>query len=236
MADSTRSAWRGDIQALRAIAVLAVVLFHLDAPGCTRGYLGVDVFFVISGYLIGGRLEHMAKTGAGPRALALFWQKRIVRLWPAAVVTMAATALASAWLLDSREWTLFLRQLGGAAALAANIVLWQQTDYFGGTAGTKPLLHFWSLAVEEQFYLLAPFAFILRDKIRRQAIVAILTACSFALWLWLTPRSPSAAFYFLPTRAWELGLGVMAVQLLPSPPAYPDKLCPDAPAASLSFS
>jgi len=205
--------WRGDIQAMRALAVTAVVAFHLGVPGCGRGYLGVDVFFVISGYLIGGRLEAMVVTGGwGGLAvvdLGRFWHARVARLWPAAVVTLGLTALACAVVLDRYELRQFLWQLAGSAALVGNVVLWQQTDYFGGSAATKPLLHFWSLAVEEQFYLAVPLAFFLRNARARRAAIAATTALSLGLYLVLAPRSPSAAFYLLPTRGWELGLGIM---------------------------
>lgn len=208
MTAPARRGWRPDIQALRALAVLAVVLFHLDLLPRGLGYLGVDVFFVISGYLIGGKLEDAAE--GGHLRLGAFWARRVVRLWPAASVTLLVSWVAGAVLLDPYEMRLFLGQLAGAATLTANVVLWRQVDYFGSGAAIKPLLHVWSLAVEEQFYLLLPFLFLSKPARCRGGLLVLAMAVSLGLWLYALQHAPSAGFYGLPTRVWELGVGVLA--------------------------
>lgn len=195
---------RADIQALRALAVVAVVLFHLDLMPSGYGYLGVDVFFVISGFLIGGKLEDVALTGQW--APAAFWKGRMVRLWPAANWTMTITWLGAALLLDRYEYHKFLWQMLGGVGFSANMVLWKQIDYFSNDAAIKPLLHMWSLAVEEQFYLLLPLLFLLRRG--RLIWLSLMIMASFGLWLYARQHAPSAGFYLLPARGWELGCGV----------------------------
>lgn len=187
------------------MAVLAVILFHLDLLPWGRGYLGVDVFFVISGYLIGGRLADAAAKGW--HGLLSFWRRRIVRLWPAASVTMLLSWLAAALVLDRYEYHAFLWQLLGGSTLAANLVLWKQISYFSHDAVIKPLLHMWSLAVEEQFYLALPLVFLLpRGRLLAASLLSLL---SVGIWVYTREHAPSSSFYLLPARAWELGAGVV---------------------------
>ncbi len=203
--------WRADIQILRGIAVCAVILFHSGLGLAPSGYLGVDIFFVVSGYLIGGIV--MRDRAANRFAFGMFYLRRIRRLAPAAFVTLGATIIAAAWLTTPSGYARFWPQLTGALTFSSNIVLWRQINYFNDSAQTEALLHFWSLAVEEQFYLLFPLALMLCPKRWWMPAIAAATLASLAAYLILYPRSPGATFYLLPTRGWELGLGVLAAGL-----------------------
>jgi peptidoglycan/LPS O-acetylase OafA/YrhL len=203
--------FRSDIQALRGIAVLLVIVQHARAGLIEAGYLGVDIFFVVSGFLITGLIGRAI--AEGNFSFGEFYFRRAKRLLPAAYLTFAVTAVFAALLLDVREWQDFGRQLAGAVSFTANFVLWHQTGYFEGAAALKPLLHVWSLSVEEQYYLLAPATMVLLPRRWWGRTAIAVFAGSFALYLWLAPRNPSTAFYLLPTRAWELALGSLAVLL-----------------------
>jgi len=203
---------RADIQALRALAVLLVVLNHAGVPFLPGGFLGVDIFFVISGYLMSGIIVDAAD--AGTFSYRQFYARRIRRLFPAAYATIIVTAAAAPFLLDRFEYAKFAQQLAGAFTFTVNVVLWRQIDYFDTGAGLKPLLHMWSLAVEEQYYLVLPFLTLLCPKRIRLVAAILLTAACLALCLYAVSRSPSAAFYLLPTRAWELGIGSVAALLV----------------------
>lgn len=200
-------AYRPDIDGLRAIAVTAVVFNHVDL-GCSGGYVGVDVFFVISGYLITSLILRDLDTGKF-RAVE-FWERRVRRIIPALFVSVLGV-FAAAWMLYL-PWD--FARLGPAmmsqSVAASNIVHWSISGYFAPDAETLPLLHTWSLAVEEQFYLLLPVTLWLLHKwqkswIKPMLIVGLLA--SFGVCVWMTKRSPSASFYLLPTRSWELLMG-----------------------------
>ncbi len=196
---------RDDIQALRAVAVLWVLLYHAQIPGASGGYLGVDIFFVISGYLITGLIQRALLRG--DFSLRAFYGRRARRLLPAAYVVLGATLLAVPWALNRKEQIDFAGQLLGALGLASNVVLWKQTGYFQGASELKPLLHFWSLALEEQYYLVLPALLVFSAARLRAAVAIAVTAASLALLAWWQPIDASGAFFLLPTRAWELGLG-----------------------------
>ncbi len=196
---------RNDIQALRGLAVMLVVLHHAELSFISAGYLGVDIFFVISGFLITRLVA--ANIERGRFRFSLFYFRRAKRLLPAAYVTFLATALVAPLLLVHQELKDFLAQMMGAISFTANIVLWQQAGYFDGNAQFKPLLHTWSLSLEEQYYLLLPATLaIVPRRLWRPGtytlIVVSLSAC-----LIVAQSKPVAAFYLLPTRAWELALG-----------------------------
>lgn len=149
---------RTDIQALRGLAVLLVVLYHLRIGSAQAGYLGVDVFVVISGFLLTTLIG--SAIHAGRFSWSTFYSRRAKRLLPAAYATILLTALAAPWFLGRQELADLASQIGGAVTFSANFVLWRQTGYFAGAGDLKPLLHMWSLAVEEQFYLLLPLAMV----------------------------------------------------------------------------
>ncbi len=203
---------REDIQGLRAVAILLVLIHHARLPGFPGGFLGVDMFFVISGFLMGGLIDN--RLNAGTFTLRDFYARRVRRLFPAAYATLTVTALAAPWLLDSVEYTNFVGQLAGSFGFVVNIVLWRQSDYFSTAAELKPLLHMWSLAVEEQFYVGFPLLLLFCPKrLMLWALVAVVALSGIAC-IYLLPRAPSATFYMLPTRAWELGVGGVVAMLV----------------------
>ncbi|MEV4636804.1 acyltransferase family protein [Actinoplanes sp. NPDC049548] len=217
--------FRPDIEGLRAVAILTVLGFHAGVPFFSGGYVGVDVFFVVSGFLITGLLLARV-TAHGTFSLADFYARRARRILPAAGVTLAATALGC-WLL--------LPPLGRAdaaydlIAAALSVANWRfiagQTDYLAAHAEPSPVLHFWSLAVEEQFYLVwAPLLLliaVLARRWRRSALpgiavaVGVVTAGSFALSLHWTAVAAPLAYLASPSRAWQFGIGAAAALVAP---------------------
>jgi peptidoglycan/LPS O-acetylase OafA/YrhL len=206
------SRFRIDIQLLRAWAVGIVVLNHARIPFFQGGFLGVDIFFVISGFLITGIIEDALDSGRF--RFRDFYLRRARRLLPAAYATFTVTALAAPLLLDGTEYRSFLWQLVGSFGFFANVVLWKQVDYFGSGAALKPLLHVWSLSLEEQYYLVLPLALFLCPKRFRLALASIALVGSGLLCVAVMGRSVSAAFYLLPTRAWELMIGSVTILLV----------------------
>ncbi|MEW1630126.1 acyltransferase family protein [Streptomyces sp. NPDC089173] len=222
-----RSTFRPDIEGLRAVAVLAVLAFHAEIPGLAGGFIGVDVFFVISGYLITGLLVREAIT-TGRIRLGDFFSRRARRLLPSAAVVLAAVAVAGAWLtVPLRRTDLEYDVLASALSLANWRFISQQTDYLAAGPEQSPLLHFWSLAVEEQFYLfwaplLAVVVLSVARAVRRgravRSVVALVTGAlvvgSFALSLHWTERAVSLAYLGTPSRVWQFGVGAL-LALLP---------------------
>jgi peptidoglycan/LPS O-acetylase OafA/YrhL len=199
--------YRSDIDGLRAIAVLGVILFHTGL-GVAGGFVGVDVFFVISGYLI-TKIISRESQGQGGFSLKRFWVRRIRRILPAsAVVTLAALTIGYI-VLDSTSYFELGKSVIAHGAMLANVFFWMSNDYFSEAAELQPLLHMWSLSVEEQFYFIYPLLLLLLFK-KKRILVSTLTCITFlsiAVSLIGVYEAPSATFYLLPTRAWELSAG-----------------------------
>jgi peptidoglycan/LPS O-acetylase OafA/YrhL len=230
--DAEGSSFRPDIQGLRALAVLFVVLYHAKLPLFSGGYVGVDVFFVISGYLISGLLvREMERTGR--INFAAFYARRIRRLLPAAAVVLLATALAARLWLSPLEQVELAPSLFFSALYASNI--WfasQATDYLAGDVHTELLVHTWSLSVEEQFYLIWPLLIFLGARLLspgriRRAVLFTMSAvfvASLVASLWLTSVSQPWAFFSSPTRAWEFAAGGLAFMATRRVAAWSDGL------------
>jgi peptidoglycan/LPS O-acetylase OafA/YrhL len=201
--------YRPDIDGLRAISVLSVILFHAKVPGFSGGYVGVDVFFVISGYLITQVLMAPSESGFLGQ-LYSFYVRRCRRILPALLVMLlAATALAY-WLFVPSDFSRFGKHLSFTSAFVANYVAWRDGGYFELHTPFSPLLHLWSIAVEEQFYVAFPLIFLASAralKRGRWVVVAGAALVSFALCVWASYHTPIANFFLVPTRAWELLLG-----------------------------
>jgi peptidoglycan/LPS O-acetylase OafA/YrhL len=210
---------RKDIQSLRGIAVMLVLLYHAQLGVVGRGFLGVDVFFVISGYLI---TELITKElDAGTFSFRQFYWRRAKRLLPAAYVVIALTSVGALVLLTRLELAAFVKQVIGSVSFTANIVLWKQSGYFDGTAELKPLLHMWSLSLEEQFYLVFPLALWVTPPPLRRWLAGAALVLSLGLCFVAVSWKPTAAFYLLPTRAWELMIGACGALWFRDAPATP---------------
>lgn len=202
--------YRADIDGLRAIAVLTVVGFHAGVPFLGGGFVGVDVFFVISGFLIAGVIaDHQAK---GDYSLAGFWERRIRRIFPALMVMLAVTSLAALVLLLPQDLVEYGQSMGAALLSVANLYFWKHTDYFATSDYARPLLHTWSLGVEEQFYLVFPLFMLLAARLFPRGLkptLAALGVASLISGIVLASSHPVVAFYMPFTRAWELLIGVL---------------------------
>ncbi|HYE85059.1 MAG TPA: acyltransferase family protein [Vicinamibacterales bacterium] len=206
--------YRADVDGLRAVAVAAVIAFHAFPERLPGGYVGVDVFFVISGYLISKQL--IAEAAGGGISFAGFYARRIRRIFPALIIVLLSVAIAGWWLLLPDEWVQLRRHLGASAIFANNVVLWSESGYFDTDAELKPLLHLWSLGVEEQFYLIWPLWIwcCWRWFRRRFAAIAAIVAISFAINVWTVNRGDVSAAFFLPhTRLWQLAAGALLASL-----------------------
>ena len=207
---------RNDIDGLRAIAIIPVVLYHAGFSLFSGGFVGVDVFFVISGYLITGMISNQISKDSF--SIITFYERRIRRLFPALLLMLCFTSVLSAIFLAPSELKAFGARLVSSLLFLSNVHFWRQSGYFDDTASLNPLLHMWSLSVEEQFYVLFPILLLLlyRLRIRPLPVVVIIFLCSLATGIWQSINSPSAAFYLPFSRAWELMLGsLLALNLLP---------------------
>jgi peptidoglycan/LPS O-acetylase OafA/YrhL len=209
------------VDGLRSVAVLSVLLFHAGFSMFSGGYVGVDVFFVISGYLITGHL--LSDQEEGVFSFRKFYLRRARRLLPAGFFTLAICLVAGAWLLPPEH----LRDLGASTVYSLfslpNIYFWLHTGYWDAASETQPLLHFWSLGVEEQFYLVWPamLALSLRFGGRRGALLVMTILSIGSLWASeaMLPTHPTAVFYLTPFRAFEFCLGGV-LAFLPDPSAW----------------
>jgi peptidoglycan/LPS O-acetylase OafA/YrhL len=200
--------FRADIQALRGLAVSFVLIYHADFGLLKAGFLGVDVFFVISGFLITGLIKKEIEQGVF--SFPEFYFRRAKRLLPAAYVTFALTAIAAPFFLNAQELNDFSSQMVGAVSFTGNVVLLMQSGYFAGAADLKPLLHVWSLSLEEQYYLFLPAFLVFLPRRLWKPGVLLLCVGSLGLCLAGLMHKPEWTFYLLPTRAWELGIGSLA--------------------------
>lgn len=209
-------AYRPDIDGLRAVAVVPVILFHAGAQWMPGGFVGVDIFFVISGYLISAII--LREVGQGKFTFGAFYERRLRRIIPALLV-MVLTTVTAFQFFALPDQAVGAAKSGIAALLSvSNIYFWSETGYFATRADFMPLLHTWSLAVEEQFYLLFPPLLLVVTRLRWNVRWTLLvgTLLAFAVSLWLSFNKPSVAYYLLPSRAWELGLGaVLAAGVVP---------------------
>lgn len=202
------SPYRPEIDGLRAIAVLSVILFHAGFGVFSGGFAGVDVFFVISGYLITSVI--LTELESGRFRLGYFLERRARRILPALLLTAALCVPVAWFLLPPRDMQNFAQSLVAVPLFASNILFWREGDYFEPASELKPLLHTWSLSVEEQFYLLYPVLLLLVWRLSRRSIPAVLVAATLSSFMAaeiFTRTSASAAFFLLPFRIWELATG-----------------------------
>ncbi|UGB37201.1 acyltransferase family protein [Frateuria soli] len=206
---ASMNAYRPDIDGMRAVAVLSVLAYHygLSAPG---GFVGVDVFFVISGYLIGSLLYEQATWGTF--SYLAFYARRARRILPALLAVLAVTYAVMLVVATPSDLESYGHTAVATLLSLSNVQLWQSLDYFHPTADLNPLLMTWSLGVEEQFYLVAPLVMLLLPRLAlcaRPMVLGGLIVGSLGLAVWAVRIQPGAAFYLLPTRAWELAAGVL---------------------------
>jgi len=197
-------AYRPDIDGLRALAVLAVVLFHAFPSLLPGGFIGVDIFFIISGFLIGSII--MGEMEQQRFSFARFYGRRVKRIFPALALVMASCLVAGWFVLFADEFKMLGRHLVAGAGFISNLLLWSEVGYFDTAADTKPLLHLWSLGIEEQFYIFWPILLMLAQRWRQRAWLwaLVLGGLSFLLNVALVQRYPSATFYSPASRVWEL--------------------------------
>ena len=201
--------YRSDIDGLRAVAILSVVIYHAVRDVARGGFVGVDIFFVISGFLISGIV--LRGLNSGKFTFVDFYRRRIRRILPALIVVLATTWAIGWFVLGSGEYLALGRQISAAALFVSNFVLMHDSGYFAPSAELNPLLHLWSLAIEEQFYLAWPILLVLSQKARLSAVTVIAAVCvaSFALTVFGIGVGDTAAFFSPTTRSWELALGAL---------------------------
>jgi len=232
------SKYRPDVDGLRALAILPVIFFHAGL-GCPGGFVGVDVFFVISGFLITSLI--LKEENSGSFSLAMFWERRLRRIFPALLVVVLAS-FAAAWIYFTPEdFNWFGQSMAAQGALLSNVYFWLKTNYFDPASDTTPLLHTWSLAVEEQYYVLFPLLllFLARRKwVSPARAILWLGIGSFILSVVGSYEFSDANFYLLPSRAWELLIGAWLAALPQAPmlPAWQNETLAVAGTSLLAYS
>ena len=205
-------AYRPDIDGLRAVAILLVVLFHVFPHSLGGGFIGVDVFFVISGYLITSII--LDALDAGKFSISAFYFRRVRRLFPSLLIVLACCLVAGYILLIPSELYKLSKHLLGGLTFVANFTLWSDAGYFNAFPEKNPALHLWSLGVEEQFYLVWPVLLILVTRLARHLLIPVIVVCllmSFVLNVVLVRNMPDMTFYFPITRFWEIAIGALLV-------------------------
>ncbi len=200
--------YRREIDGLRALAVVPVILFHAGIQGFSGGFVGVDIFFVISGYLITSII--VAELETDNFTIAGFYERRARRILPALFFVMLVSLPLAWWLLLPHELIAFGRSIIAVIVFASNILFWQESDYFATDSELIPLLHTWSLAVEEQYYVIFPVLLLVCWKLGLRwltTIIATIAIVSLGLAEWGWRHDASGNFYLLPSRAWELMAG-----------------------------
>lgn len=215
-----QSGYRPEIDGLRAVAVIPVILFHAGAPGFSGGYIGVDIFFVISGFLITSIL--LREISQGTFSIVDFYDRRARRILPALLfIMMVCLPFAWLWMLPEQMRD-FSQSIVAVLLFASNVLFFLEVDYFAQNAEEKPLLHTWSLAVEEQFYIFFPLLLLLLWRLGPRTVLGSLIGLSLASLVLseIGARSwPSANFFLIPSRVWELGLGsICAYWMMHRPP------------------
>lgn len=206
---ASHAQYRPDIDGLRAIAVVSVVLHHAFPQWVEGGFVGVDVFFVLSGYLISSII--LGQLAKGRFSFTDFYARRVKRIFPALVLVLTTTFLMGWWWLTPNDYQQLGKHLLAGSVFLSNFAFWQEAGYFDAASATKPLLHLWSLAIEEQFYVFWPLAMFAVHRWRWNALrfIALVLLCSFVVNLWLVRTDATAAFYNPLARFWELMVGAL---------------------------
>lgn len=204
---STNLCYRSDIDGLRAVAVLSVLMFHAFPSVLPGGFVGVDIFFVISGFLITGII--LKGLQQGDFSFKEFYARRIGRIFPSLFLVLSVCLTIGWFVLFPDEYRQLAKHTIAGAAFMSNLLSWHQAGYFDTAARSKPLLHLWSLGIEEQFYIAWPLLLVLAWKWTKKvaAVIVLVAFVSFCLNIWLIGKVPSFTFYFPITRIWELLIG-----------------------------
>lgn len=208
--------YRADIDGLRAFAVLSVILFHAGMTGLSGGFVGVDIFFVISGYVIAQSILSDIKDNTF--SIFSFYGKRVRRIFPALVFTILATFMVARFILLPDNFVNFSKSISAVSVFVSNLFFWKDSGYFSADALSKPLLHTWSLSVEEQYYILSPiYTYLVYRYFPKYVFWAFLIVLisSLGLSIYAMDKAPTANFFLPVTRAWELLIGAILAQTPP---------------------